>query len=154
MHHEVELALKLSARLTVLEAAVALDLTERKLQATAKKLGEPWTASKSFDGACAVSSFFATTGVKALQELRLRLWVNDSLRQEGRTADMIFTCQEILDHLFERYPLCAGDLILTGTPAGVGPLQDGDVVKAEIEGEIVHVWKVIQQRKPDDRKST
>lgn len=147
VHHEVELALKLSNRLSVLEAAVALDLTERTLQAEAKKKGEPWTAAKSFDGACAVSSFFQVQ-FSRLQDLRLNLWVNGELRQSGHTSQMLFSCQEILDHLMERYPLCAGDLILTGTPAGVGPLQDGDVVKASIEKEIVHIWKVRKATPP------
>ncbi|MEI7973662.1 MAG: fumarylacetoacetate hydrolase family protein [Bdellovibrio sp.] len=147
VHHELELALKLSNRLSVLEAAVALDLTERTLQGEAKKKGEPWTAAKSFDGACAISSFFQVNSSR-LQDLRLNLWVNEELRQTGHTSQMLFSCQEILDHLMERYPLCAGDLILTGTPAGVGPLQDGDVVKASIEKEIVHVWKVRKAQAP------
>lgn len=150
VHHEVEIALKLSPYLHVVEAAVALDLTERKLQAAAKQKGEPWTLSKSFDGACPVSAFFMVRKFDELADRRLRLWVNDELRQEGRTSDMIFGFEKLLEHVKTYFPICAGDLILTGTPAGVGPIRDGDTVKAEFEGEITHVWKVRQDKKPAD----
>lgn len=150
VHHEVELCLKLNPQLRVLEGAVALDLTERNQQELAKKSGLPWTLAKSFDGACAVSSFFQVPGLAACQNLQLRLWVNDQLRQQASTSEMIFSCQEILDYLFQRFPICGGDLILTGTPSGVGPLHHGDVVKAEIKNEIVHIWKVDKQSPPPD----
>ncbi|PWU16103.1 MAG: FAA hydrolase family protein [Bdellovibrio sp.] len=144
VHHEVELALKLGPSLQVIEGAVALDLTERKLQAEAKKRGGPWTLAKSFDGACPVSASFTLRHVSEAADFRIRLWVNDELRQEGRTRDMIFNCQYLLEYVQTYFPICAGDLILTGTPAGVGPLRDGDRVKAEIEGQITHIWKVIK----------
>lgn len=148
VHHEVELALKLSQHLHVIEGAVALDLTERKLQKAAKQKGEPWTLSKSFDGACAVSAFFSVRKLEDLADLRLRLWVNDELRQEGRTSRMLFPCAQIIEYVVARLPVCPGDLILTGTPAGVGPLQEGDVVRAEIEGEISQTWKVSRESPP------
>lgn len=142
VHHEVELCLKISQHLSVVEAAVALDLTERKAQAAARKEGSPWTLAKSFDGACAVSSFFMVRKLEELADLRLRLWVNDQLRQDGRTSQMIFGVPRLLNYITETFPICAGDLILTGTPAGVGPLADGDSVRAEIENQITHTWKV------------
>jgi acylpyruvate hydrolase len=144
VHHEVELCLKLSQSLNVIEAAVALDLTERKAQTEAKKNGSPWTLAKSFDGACAVSSFFSVRKLDQLKNLRLRLWVNDELRQDGNTSQMIFGCEQLLEYILLHFPTCPGDLILTGTPAGVGPINGGDVVKAEIEGEISHTWKIIR----------
>ncbi|MBX3017851.1 MAG: fumarylacetoacetate hydrolase family protein [Bdellovibrionaceae bacterium] len=153
IHHEVEIALKLSPYLHVVEAAVALDLTERKAQAAAKAKGEPWTLSKSFDGACAVSAFFMVKKFEDLADKKLRLWVNDELKQEGTTADMIFGFAEIVEHVKTYFPICAGDLILTGTPAGVGPLKDGDTVRAEFEGEITHIWKVRQDKKPEDKQT-
>lgn len=148
VHHEIELVLKLGSHLQIMEAAVALDLTERKLQNEAKKAGTPWTMAKSFDGACAVSSFFSVKKVDELKDLRLRLWVNDELKQEGRTSQMIFPIEEILKFTLDHFPLCAGDLILTGTPAGVGPLVAGDRVKAEIEGQITHSWTVKKEAPP------
>lgn len=147
VHHEVELALKLGSHLQVIEAAVSLDLTERRRQNEAKKAGTPWTLAKSFDNACAVSSFFMVRKLEELKDLRLRLWVNDELKQEGRTSQMIFPVEQILEYVIEHFPVCAGDLILTGTPAGVGPLVAGDRVKAEIEGQITHSWTVKKQSK-------
>jgi acylpyruvate hydrolase len=152
VHHEVELALKISSHYHIIEGAVALDLTERKKQTEAKKKGEPWTWAKSFDGACAVSAFFSIRKLENIADLRLRLWVNDELRQEGRTSDMLFSPEVVLNHLKTYYPVCPGDLILTGTPAGVGPLNDQDVLKAEIEGEISHTWKVKKQAPPPENK--
>lgn len=149
IHHEVELALKLSPHLTVIEGAVAIDLTERKRQTEAKKKGEPWTLSKSFDGACPVSAFFSIRKLEDVADLRLRLWVNDELRQDGRTSQMIFNCSRLIEYIKVHFPICQGDLILTGTPAGVGPLRHGDTVKAEIEGQITQLWKVTQEKKPE-----
>ncbi|MCE3009355.1 MAG: fumarylacetoacetate hydrolase family protein [Proteobacteria bacterium] len=147
VHHEVELALKLSNHLHVVEAAVALDLTERKRQAEAKKNGTPWTMAKSFDGACPVSAFFMVRKLEDLEKLTLRLTVNDVLKQEAPLSEMIFKPTHLLEYIKEHFPVCAGDLILTGTPEGVGPIQAGDVVRAEISGEISHTWKVIQAKK-------
>lgn len=152
VHHEVELALKLSPHLHVIEGAVALDLTERKLQAEAKKRGEPWTLSKSFDGACPVSAFFMIRKLADVADLRIRLWVNNDLRQDSRTSQMIFNCEKLVDHIKMYFPISSGDLILTGTPSGVGPIRDGDEIKAEIEGEITQIWKVTQEKKPRDFK--
>ena len=151
VHHEVELALKISSHMHFIEGALALDLTERKKQSAAKAKGLPWTWAKSFEGACAVSSFFSLRKMESLSDLRLRLWVNDELRQDGRTSQMIFTPDKILEHLKTYFPLCPGDLVLTGTPSGVGPLQDGDVVRAEIEGELTHTWRVKKQPPPPEK---
>lgn len=149
VHHEVEFALKINTYYQVIEGAVALDLTERKLQTEAKKSGLPWTLAKSFDGACAISSFFSMKKFDDFRDRRLRLWVNDQLRQEGRTSQMIFSFEQILDFVQERFPVCPGDIILTGTPSGVGPLKAGDHVKVEIENEITHSWKIFQKKKPE-----
>lgn len=149
VHHEVELALKISQNLTVVEGAVALDLTERRVQSAAKKNGEPWTLCKSFDGACPISASFLIRKLEDVGDLRLRLWVNDELKQDGRTSQMIFNCSRILEDVKTYFPICPGDWILTGTPAGVGPLRHGDTVRAEIEGQITHIWKVTQEKKPE-----
>lgn len=148
VHHEVELALKFGSHLQVIEGAVALDLTERTFQSEAKKAGHPWTLAKSFTNAAAVSSFFMIRKLEELKDLRIRLWVNDELRQDGRTSQMIFPVEEIIHYVKERFPVCPGDLLLTGTPSGVGPLRAGDRVKAEIEGMITHSWVVQQEKAP------
>lgn len=153
VHHEVELALKFNSNLGILEGAVALDLTERKLQAEAKKAGKPWTLAKSFHNACAVSAFFTIRKLEELKDLRIRLWVNEELRQEGRTSQMIFPLETVLNYVQNHFPVCPGDLLLTGTPAGVGPLVAGDRVRAEIEGQISHTWRVQKEAPPPPRQS-
>lgn len=142
VHHEVELALKFSSRMSVVEGAVALDLTERDFQNAAKKKGEPWTLSKSFHGACSVSAFFQIKSLMDLEEKTMRLFVNDELRQETLLSRMIFKPQELIEYALEHFPVCPGDLLLTGTPAGVGALHHEDRVRAEIQGEIFHSWVV------------
>ena len=148
IHHEVELALKFSPSMHIAECAVAIDLTERKVQSAAKKAGEPWTLAKSFDGACPVSAFFMIKNLNELKGLKIKLWVNDELRQEASLDDMIHPAQKLLNHISMYFPVCAGDLILTGTPAGVAALHPGDVVKAQIEGQITHTWKVVKESPP------
>lgn len=153
VHHEVELALKFGSHYQVVEAAIALDLTERNLQNKAKKEGTPWTTAKSFTNACALSSFFIFKKFENIRDIRLRLWVNDELRQEGRTSQMIFGFEELVEFAQKYFPICPGDILLTGTPAGVGPLRAGDRVKAEIEGELTHTWNVYQDKAPTPRSS-
>ncbi len=148
IHHEVELALKFNSFLQISEAAIALDLTDRKEQSEAKKSGLPWTLAKSFHNACAVSAFFSVKKLNELEDLRIRLWVNDELKQDGRTSQMIFSLQTVLDYVKLHFPVCSGDLLLTGTPSGVGPLQPGDRVKAEIEGMITHTWVLRKEAPP------
>jgi len=153
VHHEVELALKFNSHLRIVEGAVCLDLTERKAQSEAKSHGLPWTLAKSFDGACAVSAFFSIQNLSEFQNKRIRLWVNDELKQDGNTSQMIFKIPQLIDYLMERFPICAGDLILTGTPSGVGPIRDGDTLKAEIEGEMTHIWKVKKEVMPQKKEA-
>ncbi len=149
VHHEVELALKFSQFYTVIEGAVALDLTERKIQNELKAKQHPWTLAKSFTNSCAVSSFFSMKKIDDFRDRRLRLWVNDEFRQDGRTSQMIFGYEQLIEHVKMHFPVCPGDLLLTGTPAGVGPIKAGDVLKAELEGEITHLWNVRQEKKPE-----
>jgi acylpyruvate hydrolase len=142
VHHEVELALKFSPYMHIIDGAIALDLTERKLQTEAKKNGHPWTLSKSFSESCPVSASFSIKQLELLDKLSIKLWVNDELKQEGSFADWIFKPKDLIAYLMEHFPVCGGDLLLTGTPSGVGPLRRGDKVVAEIPGEIRHQWLV------------
>jgi 2-keto-4-pentenoate hydratase/2-oxohepta-3-ene-1,7-dioic acid hydratase in catechol pathway len=143
VHHEIELALKFNSHLQITEAAVCLDLTERNLQTEAKKEGKPWTLAKSFKDSCPVSPFFSIKRIEELAELDLKLWVNDELRQSGNTRQMVFNIPQLVEYALEHFPVCQGDLLLTGTPSGVGPLKRGDKVKAQIVNQITHQWQVI-----------
>lgn len=134
IHHEVELALEfgpdLTADLPIVAGRVAVDLTARDVQDEAKKKGLPWTQAKSFKGACLLGSRF---DVKTTPEnLSLQLTVNGERRQHGHIRDMIFPIPALVRHVLEHFPVCPGDLLLTGTPSGVGPLEHGDVLEVEI----------------------
>lgn len=143
VHHEIELALQFDAHLQVTSACVALDLTDRPRQLELKAKGEPWTLAKSFRGSCPLSHAFKVEALSDLDDLELRLTVNGEQRQGGRTSCMIFELETLVAFVKEHFPLCPGDVLLTGTPAGVGPLKRGDHVVAEIVGKIRHEWSVL-----------
>jgi 2-keto-4-pentenoate hydratase/2-oxohepta-3-ene-1,7-dioic acid hydratase in catechol pathway len=141
-HHEAELALLIGiggkditpsqAMSHVAGYGVAIDLTLRDVQAEQKKKGLPWEIAKGFDTACPLSSFVPAGSVSDPQDLRITLSVNGEPRQDGSTALMIHRMPELISYLSSIFTLEPGDLILTGTPAGVGPVKSGDRVVAEI----------------------
>lgn len=130
IHHELELAVLLGEDLKPSKVALALDLTARDLQAEAKKKGEPWTLAKSFRNACPMSPWINYQDENWFQSLQFQLTVNGNTRQQGQSKDMIFSLSELLKFLKTNVPLLPGDIILTGTPQGVGPLMPGDEVQA------------------------
>lgn len=142
IHHEVELALQFDEQLQIQKAAVALDLTERTLQSKLKAKGSPWTLAKSFAHACPISDFFTVKNLSDLKNLEITLTVNGELRQKGNTSQMIFSLEQQLEYVRSHFPVCPGDLLLTGTPTGVGPLKRGDQLVAEISGKVRKNWKV------------
>ncbi len=141
-HHEVELAVLIgrggkdippeTAMDHVAGYAVALDLTLRDVQTTQKQKGLPWEIAKAFDTSCPLSSFVPADNVNDVQNLRLTLTVNNELRQDGVTADMSLSVQDLITVVSSYFTLEAGDIILTGTPAGVGPIKSGDCLEAKI----------------------
>lgn len=132
IHHEVELAVQLGMYLEPCNAAVSIDLTARDVQAKFKKMGHPWTLSKSFAGACPMGGMFSLEGLD-LQGLDLSLEVNGVMRQKSNTSKMIFQVAEIIRYMKQQdCPLRPGDFILTGTPEGVGQLLPGDRVIAQV----------------------
>lgn len=144
IHHEIELALQFDENLQVRHACIALDLTERKKQGELKAKGQPWTLAKSFTGSCPLSGFFPVSSLQELKDLPLVLSVNGEIRQNARTSQMIFTLEKLIDFARQHFPVCPGDLLLTGTPSGVGPLKVGDLVRAEITGCVSHEWSVVR----------
>lgn len=143
LHHEVELALRFDNSLKINEACVALDLTDRAKQNQLKAKGHPWTLAKSFKGSCPLSNFFPVSGLDELKNLELRLSVNEDLRQNGNTAQMIFSLESLVQYVLHHFPVMPGDLLLTGTPAGVGPIKAGDTLTAEIVSKVRHSWQVV-----------
>ncbi len=141
--HEVELVVALGSggrRIPPEEAlravfgyGIGLDLTRRDLQARLKKQGQPWELSKSFTGSAACSALVRTSFDGSDQAPhQIRLVVNGTLRQEAQTDQMIWPIATLLSELSRYEELAAGDLLFTGTPAGVGPLAVGDRGFAEI----------------------
>jgi 2-keto-4-pentenoate hydratase/2-oxohepta-3-ene-1,7-dioic acid hydratase in catechol pathway len=135
-HHEVELAVLIGRRLQQADAqtartavagyALALDLTLRDLQDQLKSKGLPWERAKAFDGACPISGFIPPEQLADPQNTPLTLTVNGVLRQRGNTGQMMVGIFDLLAHISENFTLLPGDVVLTGTPAGVGELKAGD----------------------------
>jgi 2-keto-4-pentenoate hydratase/2-oxohepta-3-ene-1,7-dioic acid hydratase in catechol pathway len=144
LDYEGEMAIVMGANGEIAGFAVADDLSARDLQRR-----EPqWTRAKGFDGSCPFGPWVTTADeVPDPDDLGLRTWVNGDLRQDSRTNDLIFSVAKLVAFLQETCTLAPGDLILTGTPSGVGVYMDppqflttGDVVRIEIEslGAIEH----------------
>ncbi|MDD2664676.1 MAG: fumarylacetoacetate hydrolase family protein [Dechloromonas sp.] len=144
LHHEVELVVALGAggaNVAVDRApglifgyAVGLDLTRRDLQAKAKEKGHPWDMGKGFDQSAVAGPVMPAAVCGHPQSGRIWLTVNGRLRQDGNLAAMMWKIPEIIANLSTLVRLEAGDLIYSGTPAGVGPLLRGDVLEAGVDG--------------------
>jgi acylpyruvate hydrolase len=142
IHHEVEVALRFGPGLEFTEITIALDLTAREVQNKLKNLGHPWTLAKSFQASCPIGPLRPLPKTLNLKTIDFSLKVNGQLRQKGNTSDMIFDAQNLRSYLLERFPVVEGDLLLTGTPAGVGPVRPGDILEAEIAGLLKTTWQV------------
>jgi len=141
-HFESEMALLIGQPLKrcreedVLEAiagvGIALDLTLRDLQKQLKEAGQPWEKAKGWDGACPISPFIKTEEVADLQNLDIKLWQNDVLKQDGNTGQMLTQVLPLITYISQFFTLQPGDVVLTGTPEGVGPLQKEDTLKLQL----------------------
>jgi len=144
VHHELELVVALNSGGTdiaveralghVFGYAVGLDMTRRDLQGAAKKAGRPWEVGKAFDHAAPCSALVPAATIGHPARGAIRLAVNDVTKQQGDLSEMIWGVPEIIAHLSRLFELKAGDIIFTGTPAGVGPVQPGDRLHGTIEG--------------------
>ena len=144
LHHEVELVVAIGAAGRPTEEGeaerliwgygVGLDLTRRDVQAAAKKRGEPWEEAKAFDDSAVVGPLMSAADWPHRRQGAISLRINDALRQSGDIADMLLSPPAIAIQIARHWELQPGDLIFTGTPAGVGPLEPGDVMIAEVEG--------------------
>lgn len=137
-HHECELSIRIGTHLknATQEQAVAaidgvtlgLDLTLRDVQNTLKSKGQPWERAKAFDGACVLGEWLAPDMLADFANATFRLSINGAPRQSGDTADMLFNVVQLLVDISHSFSLEPGDVVMTGTPAGVGPLHSGDQV--------------------------
>jgi 5-carboxymethyl-2-hydroxymuconate isomerase len=118
----------------VLGYAIGLDMTLRDVQNEAKKKALPWAIAKGFDTSAALSDFIPASEIKDPHKLTIRCSVNGTVRQEGSTSMMMFPIPKIIEFVSSVFALEAGDLIYTGTPAGVGEVVEGDIIEAELVG--------------------
>lgn len=147
-HHEVELVVRVGRAVGLRHTAswgdvdgvaLGLDLTRREVQAAAKAAGLPWTSSKSFAGS-AVLGPFVDMDRAGEGPFRFSLRVNGEPRQQGTTEHMVFDVPTLLTHLARAAPLLVGDLVYTGTPAGVGPIRVGDTFELSLSNAEGDDW--------------
>jgi len=144
VHHEVEMVAVIGRKGRnipqakaldhVAGYAVGLDMTARDLQNTAKEQRHPWSVAKGFDTFAPLGPIVAASSIDTPQALTLQLRVNDEIRQEASTEHMIFPVAELVQYCSQIFTLEPGDLLYTGTPSGVGPVEDEDVLEASLSG--------------------
>ncbi|MEJ5165402.1 MAG: fumarylacetoacetate hydrolase family protein [Thermoanaerobaculia bacterium] len=127
LHHEVEITLLFTGE--EIGYGVGLDLTLRDLQKELKEKGKPWFLAKGFDSSGPISNFYE---IKNEKDLKIKLFVNGVLRQEGSFKEMILKPREITKFISQFIPLKKGDIIFTGTPSGIGELKKGDIAEAAL----------------------
>lgn len=142
VHFETELAVLIGETLTqadeqraqraIAGIGVGLDLTLREVQDQLKQKGHPWEKSKAFDGACPLSAFLSPATAGDLTDVQIRLSVNGEVRQDGNSARMLTPVLKLLSYISQWFTLLPGDVVLTGTPAGVGPVRPGDELRVEL----------------------
>ena len=146
IHHEVELVLRICKEGKNIQEkfasryfdaiGVGIDFTARDLQQKAKEKGLPWDIAKGFNSSAPISEkFIPVAEFKNLKDINFSLTINGGIRQQGNTSLMIFSFEYIISYLSIFFTLRTGDLIFTGTPKGVGPVQVGDTLSAYIENE-------------------
>ena len=142
VHYEMELVVALKSGGADISLDVALqhvygyelglDMTRRDLQGEAKKLGRPWEVGKSFEKSAPMSELVPASETGHLDQGRICLKVNGETKQDGDLNQMIWKVPEMIAYLSRFYDIAGGDLIMSGTPAGVGPVQRGDKLESEI----------------------
>ena len=145
VHYEVEVLVKINkvgkyidakfAHKYYDEVGLGIDFTARDVQAKLKAKGLPWEKAKGFDGASVIGKFVAKETYKDLQNLNFSLEKNGEKVQEGNTKQMLWGIDEIISYVSQFYTLKKGDIIFTGTPAGVGKVEENDILIGNIEGE-------------------
>lgn len=147
VHHELEIVIKICrvgkniaenfANRYFEELTVGIDFTARDIQQKSKEKGHPWETAKAFDNSAPVGIFVPKTDFPDVHALHFGLALNDKKVQTGNTSDMIFSFEYLIAYSSRFFTLQMGDLIFTGTPAGVGPVKPGDHLVADIEGRVL-----------------
>ncbi|XP_014271460.1 oxaloacetate decarboxylase, mitochondrial [Halyomorpha halys] len=148
VHHEIELGVIIGQKCKNIKPneannyiggyCLALDLTAKNLMDISRSKGLPWTFGKGFDGACPISSAITSDCLSYPDDVRLWCSINGVIKQDCRTSDMIFPIPHLLSYISKYMTLEPYDLILTGSPAGTGPIKKGDVIQGGLE-DILHI---------------
>jgi fumarylpyruvate hydrolase len=144
LHHEIELVVAIgtggrdipvsAANQHIFGYAVGNDLTRRDLQSAARKIGRPWDTAKGFDHSAPMTAIHPIAQTGAIESGRIWLTVNGEFRQEADISELIWSVPEIIAELSTLYELMPGDLIFSGTPAGIGPVRSGDRIEGGVDG--------------------
>jgi 2-keto-4-pentenoate hydratase/2-oxohepta-3-ene-1,7-dioic acid hydratase in catechol pathway len=147
LHYETEIVLKLQkvgknvsekfAHRYFTEIGIGIDFTARDIQDKCKEKGWPWEIAKAFDGSAPISKFIPKEEFKDLSNINFHLDLNGKTVQQGNTKDLIFSFDKLIAHVSKYVTIRMGDLIFTGTPAGVGPVKIGDRLQAYIEDKLM-----------------
>ncbi len=151
-HHELELAVLIQSPLkhcsqeeaanAIAAVTIALDLTLRDLQSELKEKAHPWEAAKSFEASCPIGAWTELPSVQWLKSANIELLVNQQVRQKSSTALMTWPVLELIQEVSRHFPLYPGDVVLTGTPAGVAALHCGDSIEAHLFDEQNQLIKI------------
>ncbi|WP_168399729.1 fumarylacetoacetate hydrolase family protein [Acinetobacter indicus] len=156
-HYECELSLRIDQPLkaetdpqkalqAVGAVTLGLDLTLRDLQDELKQKGHPWERAKAFDGACVLADWVDVAEINNWKDVHYTLHINDELRQRGHTALLIFEMGALLAEISQNFSLEPGDVVMTGTPAGVGALKANDQLSMRLQGKTREfVWSTFVQ---------
>ncbi|HCP40679.1 MAG TPA: 2-hydroxyhepta-2,4-diene-1,7-dioate isomerase [Cryomorphaceae bacterium] len=153
VQHEIEVVVKINrlgkhieprfAHKYYDEIGLGIDFTARDVQAKCKEKGLPWEKAKAFDGSAAVSSFFKLKDLKKpISDINFHLDINGKTVQKGNTKNMLFSVDELIAHVSKYFTLKTGDLIFTGTPAGVGKVHHDELLELYLEGERIFYFSV------------
>jgi len=153
VHHEVEIALLINKECKNISSenawdhvghvGVALDLTLRDLQSQLKEKSHPWEMAKAFDGACPLSNWVPVENIRDKKSIQIRLEKNSEMKQDGYSDQMITSIPDLISYISQFFTLMPGDVILTGTPAGVGPINSGDIIKTTLDANFEFASKVL-----------
>ncbi|WP_158968067.1 fumarylacetoacetate hydrolase family protein [Paraglaciecola sp. L3A3] len=152
--NELEIAVLIDKRLTkathdevvnaIWGVGLGLDLTLRDVQTKLKNKGQPWERAKSFDGSCPMSGFIPLSEVDSLTALKFNLVVDGELRQQGNSKDMIIPIVDLLVEISNSFTLMPGDIVMTGTPKGVGALKSGEHLTLELMDHFLLKTKIVE----------
>ncbi len=152
IHHEVEVLVKINrlgkhidrkfAHKYYDEVGLGIDFTARDVQNELKQKGLPWEKAKSFDGAAVIGDWISKDDIRDIDDLSFSLTINGKIVQQGRSSHMLWKIDELIAYVSQFFTLKIGDIIFTGTPAGVGPVVSGDQLVGELEGHQLFSLKI------------